>query len=375
MLDVHEFAILIPDGWSKASDRYLTNMRNTGYIMSVETQVEWEKRFAAELMFPTREGMERDPAIPWSMKAIYQAIEIRSLIRKKVGFFSYARLFEPAMTWALESLSEDRTKNLTDQARFDRLLVGYFFMFGLKRLKERDAAHFDLVNGYEPHWNLVTKELLGRLSGIKKRSGGQETEESPDWAKILRLKIIQNLISIEWNDCRREDRNTEAIKKRFQSFAPVREIVAYDGMDGIGSALAALHEYNRIVPGHMEAPLCELAIASRWEDRERYPAILRRLNGTDGFQARGKKEMKRPRTTKREILEFFSRPDYDSDYDHFRDWCENGYEETMPPPLEGEFASLVPNEMTIAAMKEARDGALPRFRSVNSLFEDLRARD
>ena len=39
------------------------------------------------------------------------------------------------------------------------------------------------------------------------------------------------------------------------------------------------------------------------------------------------------------------------------------------------FAPLVPNADTIAAMKEARAGNLPRFEDVNSLFDDLHADD
>ena len=39
------------------------------------------------------------------------------------------------------------------------------------------------------------------------------------------------------------------------------------------------------------------------------------------------------------------------------------------------FAPLVPNAETIAAMKEARTGGLPRFEDVNSLFNDLHADD
>ena len=39
------------------------------------------------------------------------------------------------------------------------------------------------------------------------------------------------------------------------------------------------------------------------------------------------------------------------------------------------FAPLVPNEVTIEAIKEARRGDLPRFASVQDLLEDLRADD
>ena len=39
------------------------------------------------------------------------------------------------------------------------------------------------------------------------------------------------------------------------------------------------------------------------------------------------------------------------------------------------FAPLVPNAETIAAMKEARTGGLPRFEDVDSLFNDLHADD
>lgn len=41
-------------------------------------------------------------------------------------------------------------------------------------------------------------------------------------------------------------------------------------------------------------------------------------------------------------------------------------EETTLP-----FAPLVPNEVTIEAMKEARRGGLPRFASVEALLDDL----
>ncbi|MCY3821702.1 MAG: type II toxin-antitoxin system RelB/DinJ family antitoxin [Gammaproteobacteria bacterium] len=37
------------------------------------------------------------------------------------------------------------------------------------------------------------------------------------------------------------------------------------------------------------------------------------------------------------------------------------------------FAPLVPNEETIAAMREARGGHLPQFKDVDSLFDDLNA--
>jgi DNA-damage-inducible protein J len=39
------------------------------------------------------------------------------------------------------------------------------------------------------------------------------------------------------------------------------------------------------------------------------------------------------------------------------------------------FAPLVPNEDTIAAMREARGGNLPRFDDVNELLDDLHAGD
>ncbi len=39
------------------------------------------------------------------------------------------------------------------------------------------------------------------------------------------------------------------------------------------------------------------------------------------------------------------------------------------------FAPLAPNATTIAAMKEARKGGLPRFDSVQDLVDDLRAED
>ncbi len=39
------------------------------------------------------------------------------------------------------------------------------------------------------------------------------------------------------------------------------------------------------------------------------------------------------------------------------------------------FEPLVPNEETIAAMKEARQGGLPSFKNVNELMADLNADD
>jgi DNA-damage-inducible protein J len=39
------------------------------------------------------------------------------------------------------------------------------------------------------------------------------------------------------------------------------------------------------------------------------------------------------------------------------------------------FEPLVPNAETIEAMKEARRGGLPRFKSVEALLADLNARD
>ena len=39
------------------------------------------------------------------------------------------------------------------------------------------------------------------------------------------------------------------------------------------------------------------------------------------------------------------------------------------------FEPLVPNEETIAAMREARNGRLPRFKTVEGLMKDLNAGD
>ena len=39
------------------------------------------------------------------------------------------------------------------------------------------------------------------------------------------------------------------------------------------------------------------------------------------------------------------------------------------------FEPLIPNETTIAAMKEAQRGKLPRFSTVQELMDDLRAGD
>lgn len=39
------------------------------------------------------------------------------------------------------------------------------------------------------------------------------------------------------------------------------------------------------------------------------------------------------------------------------------------------FAHLVPNAATIEAMKEARQGGLPRFDSVEALLDDLHVQD
>ena len=45
------------------------------------------------------------------------------------------------------------------------------------------------------------------------------------------------------------------------------------------------------------------------------------------------------------------------------------HEKTLP------FAPLVPNAATIEAMREARQGNLPRFASVEDLLDDLHADD
>jgi DNA-damage-inducible protein J len=39
------------------------------------------------------------------------------------------------------------------------------------------------------------------------------------------------------------------------------------------------------------------------------------------------------------------------------------------------FEPLVPNSETVAAMREARGGKLPRFKDVNALMKDLNAGD
>ena len=39
------------------------------------------------------------------------------------------------------------------------------------------------------------------------------------------------------------------------------------------------------------------------------------------------------------------------------------------------FAPLIPNATTIKAMKEARNGGLPQFDSVQALMDDLHAQD
>lgn len=39
------------------------------------------------------------------------------------------------------------------------------------------------------------------------------------------------------------------------------------------------------------------------------------------------------------------------------------------------FEPLVPNAETVAAMREARSGKLPRFKDVNALMKDLNAGD
>ncbi|MBX9618401.1 MAG: type II toxin-antitoxin system RelB/DinJ family antitoxin [Hyphomicrobiales bacterium] len=39
------------------------------------------------------------------------------------------------------------------------------------------------------------------------------------------------------------------------------------------------------------------------------------------------------------------------------------------------FEPLVPNETTIAAMREARAGKLPRFKTIDALMDDLREGD
>jgi DNA-damage-inducible protein J len=39
------------------------------------------------------------------------------------------------------------------------------------------------------------------------------------------------------------------------------------------------------------------------------------------------------------------------------------------------FEPLVPNEETVAAMREARSGKLPRFKDVDALLKDLNAGD
>ena len=46
-----------------------------------------------------------------------------------------------------------------------------------------------------------------------------------------------------------------------------------------------------------------------------------------------------------------------------------------PPPLALPCAPLVPNAVTIEAMKEARQGSLPQFDSVEDLLDDLHADD
>jgi hypothetical protein len=52
---------------------------------------------------------------------------------------------------------------------------------------------------------------------------------------------------------------------------------------------------------------------------------------------------------------------------------DRGVNETSTGALP--FALLVPDSVTIEAMKEARRGGLPRFASVEDLLDDLHAQD
>ena len=183
---------------------------------------------------------------PWAVAAHLQVRDVMELIRaSNFGTLRRRYGFSASSSAALATSCADDAHSCE---RWSHALFAYWFYFGMSLSRDGiDATYRDP----EPLDGLADV-LLDLLGG-----------RSEPWAFVLRFKVIGNREMRAWNESDR--RASVTMRSR---------------IDAVGYLDSAL-EYNDVVPKYPVVPMNALAVASRFEDRERYEPLLERIRQID----------------------------------------------------------------------------------------------
>ena len=232
---------------------------------------------------------------PWTLEAHQKVIAIRNQFRNK----NWQELYNAECFPIQVFVEELRNLNLETiepcKLLWGKALVAFFFVSAMIQ-----SEHADYKEKYSPDDLALVTDIVLRLL---------ETAPRRPWAVVLAFTVDQLGIATKWNnaDSQSNDRRSEEMRLWLEKNR-IRE---------------RLVEYNDHVPFEYDAPFSALAIASRFEERDSYKGLLKRI-----------KRAKRFASLENAAEAVLKDKDADEDFDDFRCWVQ----EILHMPNEKEAA-------------------------------------
>lgn len=230
--------ILRQDGW--------TDLKTSNAIGVVERTVSKIKNGqndgARQAALIEQLGLE-SIALPWSDAANYQMRAMLNLVANE-QFNDLYRYFGFTARSTVDAVLSAARQSTPDAAEWGRVLISYAFLLGMRLSKN------DTHRAASAGWDEVSQRLLEMLSG--------RTEA---WAKVLRFKVLGNIVVIPW-------KSASAVKRRSAEMTKLIENSGY---------FEALEEFSQIIPKNAVAPFNALAIASAFGWEEHFESLFDKL--------------------------------------------------------------------------------------------------
>lgn len=253
----------------------LTDLDIAGRVKSAERTIRTIKKktghkpslFNGELQRTRAELNE----LPWSQDAHAQVLQMIELIRR--GRYSELHknfAFPSETSFAIAKKIKPDAK--VSEADWGHALVAYHFKLGMQFSTQQNHI------AYRDGWDKTVDLMLKLLSKVE-----------ANWARILLFKVTANRIVIAWKRTKRSERGSKAMQDLVNATCYRERLIAF----------------NEIVPSDPVAPFNALAIASRFNDKNSFEDLLKRLQEADHRYT---------------DINTIKDPDFDDDFENFRAW-------------------------------------------------------
>lgn len=259
----------------------LTDIEIAGRAGGAERTIRAIKKMAGRRSSAFENSLDRTGTeaihLPWPAEAHDQA-------RRMLALIGQGRWNDLQEGYAFSSRTSVQAALATDPVaavspeQWGHALIAYVFQLGMQFSSLGSHVR------YREDWDAVVEVMLALLK-----------HRDENWARVLRFKVSGNRIVLTWKRTTpRSARASAEMRTRIEKADYRNQLVAY----------------NDLVPGNAVAPFNALAIASRFGERERYPDLLFRLQRADRKY--------------RDVASIID-PNFDDDFDDFRDWLRTSY--------------------------------------------------